>query len=278
MTATAKPKLMQPKNCRFYTTDKEQIRNKAMVGPFTLKAAAVFLTVGAGLLYYFQTEKEKVEQLRIQKEAEKSKTQSFGKPKLGGDYSLINVETKKQFGSEDLKGKFTLIYFGFTHCPDICPEELDKMAEVVDQTKKDVGENVLVPVFITCDPRRDTVEIVKEYVKDFHKDLIGLTGSQDEVKKVAKLFRVYVSSPPDISEGDDYLVDHSIFFYLMDPEGKFLDCYSQNSTADEVTASFKKYYYEYLDNGGKVNKTPLLNAAAAAAAAAAVNDEPSSSS
>lgn len=72
----------------------------------------------------------------IAKEAEKSKTQSFGKPKLGGDYSLTNVHTSKQFGSEDLKGKFSLIYFGFTHCPDICPEELDKMAEVVDQTSK----------------------------------------------------------------------------------------------------------------------------------------------
>lgn len=72
----------------------------------------------------------------IAKEAEKSKTQSFGKPKLGGDYSLTNVNTTKGFGSEDLKGKFSLIYFGFTHCPDICPEELDKMAEVVDQASK----------------------------------------------------------------------------------------------------------------------------------------------
>ncbi|KAI8048249.1 SCO1/SenC-domain-containing protein [Thamnidium elegans] len=255
MTAN-RTKAIRPSN-RFYSTNKEELRAKAILGPFTLKAAGVFLAVGAGLLYYFQSEKKKVEQLRIQKEVEKSKTQSFGKPKLGGDYKLTNAENKKDFGSEDLKGKFSLIYFGFTHCPDICPEELDKMAEVVDQIKKDVGENILVPVFITCDPRRDTVDIVKEYVKDFHDDLIGLTGTQEEVKKVAKLFRVYVSSPPDISEGSDYLVDHSIFFYLMDPEGKFLDCYSQNSKAEEVTASFKKYYYEYLENGGKVNKSPL---------------------
>ncbi|KAI7890685.1 SCO1/SenC-domain-containing protein [Mucor mucedo] len=242
---------------RFYATTKQEIRQKAAIGPFTMKAAAVFLTVGGGLLYYFQSEKEKVEKLRIAKEAEKSKTQSFGKPKLGGDYSLTNVHTSKQFGSEDLKGKFSLIYFGFTHCPDICPEELDKMAEVVDQTKKQVGENVLVPIFITCDPRRDTVEIVKEYVKDFHPDLIGLTGTQEEIKRVAKLFRVYVSSPPDISEGDDYLVDHSIFFYLMDPEGKFLDCYSQNSKAEEVTEGFKTYYKEYLENGGTLNKSAI---------------------
>ncbi|CEP17614.1 hypothetical protein [Parasitella parasitica] len=246
---------------RFYSASasKEEIRAKAAVGPFTFKAAAVFLGVGAGLLLYFQSEKKKVEEIRKQKEAEKSQTQSYGKPKLGGAYSLTNAETNKPFGSEDLKGKFALIYFGFTHCPDICPEELDKMAEVVDMIKKEIGENVLVPVFITCDPRRDTVDIVKEYVKDFHQDLIGLTGDQDQIKRVAKLFRVYVSSPPDISEGDDYLVDHSIFFYLMDPEGKFLDCYAQNSEADGVSESFKNYYKAYVENGGNLDRTPIRN-------------------
>lgn len=116
----------------------------------------------------------------------------------------------------------------------------------------------MVPIFITCDPRRDTVEIVREYVKDFHPDLIGLTGDQDEIRKVAKLFRVYVSSPPDISEGDDYLVDHSIFFYLMDPQGKFLDCYAQNSEADAVSESFKNYYNEYIQNGGQINTKPVI--------------------
>lgn len=123
--------------------------------------------------------------------------------------------------------------------------------------EKHIGENVLVPIFITCDPRRDTEEIVKEYVKDFHDDLIGLTGTQDEIRKVAKLFRVYVSSPPDISEGDDYLVDHSIFFYLMDPEGKFLDCYGQNSESDAVADSFMKYYNAYIESGGKLDTNKL---------------------
>ncbi|KAI8645337.1 SCO1/SenC-domain-containing protein [Parasitella parasitica] len=254
-----KPSLKTIAPNRFYSASasKEEIRAKAIVGPFTFRAAAVFLGVGAGLLLYFQNEKKKVAEIRKQKEAEKSQTQSYGKPKLGGPYTLTNAETNKPFGSEDLKGKFTMIYFGFTHCPDICPEELDKMAEVVDTIKKEIGENVLVPVFITCDPRRDTVDIVREYVKDFHKDLIGLTGDQDQIKRVAKLFRVYVSSPPDISEGDDYLVDHSIFFYLMDPEGNFLDCYAQNSEADGVSESFKSYYKAYIENGGKLDQSPI---------------------
>ncbi|CEJ04396.1 hypothetical protein RMCBS344292_18359 [Rhizopus microsporus] len=231
---------------RTYATSREEsLKAKAAVGPFTFKAAALFLGVGSGLLLYFKSEKSKVEKLREQKEAERKKPESFGKPKLGGEYTLTNAETMKPFGSDDLKGKFSLIYFGFTHCPDICPDELDKMAQVVDMAKKEYGQDVLIPVFITCDPRRDTAEIVREYVKDFHPNLIGLTGTDEEVRKVAKLFRVYVSSPPDISEGDDYLVDHSIFFYLMDPQGKFLDCYGQNAEADEVAKSFKSYYEEY---------------------------------
>lgn len=110
----------------------------------------------------------------------------------------------------------------------------------------------MVPIFITCDPRRDTPAVVREYIKDFHPDMIGLTGEQDEIRKVAKSFRVYVSSPPNVAEEDDYLVDHSIFFYLMDPEGKFVDCYAKDTTAEEVAASFKNYVKEYLAQGGKL--------------------------
>jgi protein SCO1/2 len=120
--------------------------------------------------------------------------------------------------------------------------------------------NILVPVFITCDPRRDTPGIVHEYIQDFHPEMIGLTGSQEEITKVAKSFRVYVSSPPNVKEGEDYLVDHSIFFYLMDPEGKFVDCYAKDTTADEVASSFKKYALEYMKEGGKVMKAPRKKA------------------
>ena len=97
---------------------------------------------------------------------------------------------------------------------------------------------------------------MKEYIQDFHPEMVGLTGSQDEIKQVAKSFRVYVSSPPDVKEGEDYLVDHSIFFYLMDPEGKFVDCYAKDATAEEVTRSFKSYALDYMNRGGKVVQAP----------------------
>ncbi|CDS13956.1 hypothetical protein LRAMOSA06129 [Lichtheimia ramosa] len=238
---------------RCLSTKEEQMRSRATTGPFTWKAAAVFVGTGAGLLLYFRSEKERVQKEREEKARETVK--AYGKPKIGGPFNLVNAETGQRFDSTvDLAGRFYMVYFGFTHCPDICPDELDKMSEVVDQTKADLGDNALVPVFITCDPRRDTPQVVKEYVKDFHPDMIGLTGDQDEIRKVAKSFRVYVSSPPNVAEGEDYLVDHSIFFYLMDPEGKFVDCYAKDTTAEEVTASFKKYYKEYLDQGGRIKQ------------------------
>ncbi|ORX57426.1 SCO1 protein [Hesseltinella vesiculosa] len=224
---------------------------ESLGGTFTMKAAALFVGTGAGLLLYFQSEKKRVEEER---KAKAQETKTFGKPKIGAPFTLINAATGQPTSSDEFNGRYYMVYFGFTHCPDICPEELDKMAEVVDNVKadKELGPGVLVPVFITCDPRRDSAEIVHEYVQDFHPDMIGFTGDQDTIRQVAKSFRVYVSSPPKVAEGEDYLVDHSIFFYLMGPDGKFVDCYAKDTTAEEVTQSFKNYVKEYRAHGGQL--------------------------
>ena len=88
------------------------------------------------------------------------------------------------------------------------------MAEMIDDVKKEVG-NSLLPIFITCDPARDTPAVMKTYLKEFHPDIIGLTGTYDDIKGVCKKYRVYFSTPSDVKPGQDYLVDHSIYFYLM---------------------------------------------------------------
>lgn len=113
----------------------------------------------------------------------------------------------KDFTEKDLLGKWTLIYFGFTHCPDICPEELDKMAAVVDTIDKEKGP-ITLPVFVSVDPARDSVKQVANYVQEFHPRLVGLTGDYDSVKRACKSYRVYFSTPPDAKATDDYLVDH----------------------------------------------------------------------
>jgi len=118
------------------------------------------------------------------------------------------------------------------------------MSGVVDAIEETFGQ-VIQPIFITCDPARDTPEQVEAYVKDFHPRLLGLTGSYDNIKAACKAYRVYFSTPPNTKPGDDYLVDHSIFFYLMDPQGEFVDAYGKSTTEEEVrekiTEAIKKW-------------------------------------
>lgn len=129
-----------------------------------------------------------------------------------------------------------ILYFGFTHCPDVCPDELEKMSRVIKKidTLEDVGADV-EPIFITVDPHRDNPKVVREYIKEFHPRFRGLTGTEDEISKIAKKYRIYISKG-DVSPNDeeDYLVDHSIFFFLMDPNNKFLDFFGRNLDADEI--------------------------------------------
>ncbi|BGP47176.1 Cu-binding protein [Rhodotorula kratochvilovae] len=217
------------------------IQNRSQAGPFTLKAGALFLATGLGLYFYFDNEKAKMrERKRLENAAAR-----VGRPKIGGPFVLTNQDGKP-FSDQDLLGKWSMVYFGFTNCPDICPEELDKMTTVVESISKSHKTEIL-PVFITCDPARDDVSAVKTYVKDFHPSLVGLTGTYDDIKKT----RVYFSTPPNASPSDDYLVDHSIFFYLMDPRGKFVDAFGRSMGAADVTSKVGQYLAEWEEGGGK---------------------------
>ncbi|KAF8505070.1 SCO1/SenC-domain-containing protein [Hysterangium stoloniferum] len=205
---------------------------------FTPKAAALLVAVGVGLLFYFDREKKK-----LQEEKEKARASvTYGRPDVGGPFQLTD-QHDKPFTDKDLLGSYSLVYFGFTNCPDICPDELDKMGQVVDAVEKALPESVplrfVQPVFVSVDPARDSVEQIRRYALDFHPRLVALTGAYDAVKSTCKAYRVYFSSPPpkegDTSLGEDYLVDHSIYFYLMDPDGKFVQAYGKIDTAADVT-------------------------------------------
>lgn len=186
----------------------EHKTNKNAIQPFSWQAGLLFLVAGAGVTLYFRYEKERMGRQRVA-----SHSKGMGRPLVGGPFKLVD-QNNQPFTENSLKGKYSLVYFGFTHCPDICPEELDKMAGMIDNVKKQHG-NVLLPVFISCDPARDTPEVIKEYLQEFHEDMVGLTGKWEEVKNACKQYRVYFSTPPDVKPGQDYLVDHSIYFYLM---------------------------------------------------------------
>lgn len=205
----------------------------------TWKAAALFLLVGGGLYYYFTKEKKRLE---IEKEAEANR--GYGKPMVGGPFHLKDCDGN-DFTDQNLKGQFSLLYFGFTHCPDICPDELDKLGCWLDTLKERYGTHIQ-PIFITCDPIRDTPEVLKEYLVDFHPGIIGLTGTYDEVKRACKQYRVYFSTPPTVKPGQDYLVDHSIFFYLMDPEGNFVEAMGRNYDAETGAERIQEHVKAFL--------------------------------
>uniref|UniRef100_A0A0N4ZFW5 Thioredoxin domain-containing protein n=1 Tax=Parastrongyloides trichosuri TaxID=131310 RepID=A0A0N4ZFW5_PARTI len=220
----------------FKSQQEQQAHERSHI--FNWKSAVVTLSLGGillGALLYMR--KQKLD------EQEKQKKLMAGKARIGGEWELLNTEGKLE-GSKDLLGKWVLMYFGFTHCPDICPDEIEKMMSVVENLNKTNPEIPIVPVFISVDPARDTIQRVKEYCAEFSPKLKGFTGSLEQVKKVAKTFRVYHSQGPKTAE-DDYIVDHTVIMYLIDPNGEFHDYYGQNKTDLEIANVIKLKVMKY---------------------------------
>ncbi|XP_075998861.1 protein SCO1 homolog, mitochondrial [Genypterus blacodes] len=207
-------------------------------GPVTWKSLAITFAIGGsilGTMKYFKKEKEEL--------IEKERNKSMGKPALGGPFALID-HNNKLTKSEDFLGQWVLLYFGFTHCPDICPDELEKMIEVVDEIDNIKSIPNLTPILITIDPERDTPEALAAYVKEFSPKLIGLTGTTAQVEQVSRCYRVYYSQGPK-DEDNDYIVDHTIIMYLVGPDGEFSEYFGQNKTnveiANTIAARMRKY-------------------------------------
>lgn len=170
---------------------------------------------------------------------------SVGAPKIGGPFSLTDHHGNPFSFPKDLGGAHALVYFGFTNCPDICPEELDKISTAIDIVNKKSPSSKLLTLFITCDPERDDPKAIKEYLKDFHPSILGITGPLDQVKEAARLFRVYFKAAKTGASDSDYLVDHTIFYYLMDPEGQYLAHYGRDHHPNDVAQSIMELIQEY---------------------------------
>merc|ERR1712151_968543 len=150
----------------------------------------------------------------------------------GGPFELLDRKGVLRT-EEDYKGQYLLIYFGFTFCPDICPQEMEKQTHVIELIDAEFGP-IATPVFISIDPKRDTPAQVKEYCKEFHPRIVGLTGTPEQVKQVSRAYRVYYNEGVKASD-QDYLIDHSIIHYFVGKNGKFLDFFGKNMTAQEMT-------------------------------------------
>lgn len=162
-----------------------------------------------------------------------------GRPDIGGDWNLVDFDGKPA-SNKDLEGHWIIYYFGFTQCPDICPEEMSKIAKMNDILKSKHKLSNLIPVFISVDPDRDDSSTIKSYVKRYSPDFLGFTGNPDQIALTAKRFRIFYSKGAADKLGN-YQVDHSIVSYLFDPNGNFSDYFTKSdSIMDRVNKVLKR--------------------------------------
>ena len=148
---------------------------------------------------------------------------------LGGPFELVNSEGVT-VTDQDVITEPTLIYFGYTFCPDVCPLDVDRNAAAIEILEAR-GQSV-TPVFISIDPARDTPEVVGECAEVMHPRMIGLTGSPEQVKAASQAYRTYYSAHPAVD--DEYLVDHSTFSYLVMPEFGFVEYFRREVVPEEL--------------------------------------------
>lgn len=139
---------------------------------------------------------------------------------IGGPFALTD-QNGKTVRDTDFAGKYRIVYFGYTYCPDVCPTDMQKIGQamrILDKSDPATSDRI-VPIFITVDPERDTPPVLKQFVANFYPRTVGLTGSPDAIAKVAKSYAVYFKKQTPTAEGG-YLVDHLAVAFLMDPQGK----------------------------------------------------------
>ena len=160
--------------------------------------------------------------------------------RFGGPFSLID-QTGRRVSDADYRGKYMLVYFGFTHCGDTCPIDLAVMGQALDAVGPAVTDKVQ-PLFISVDPEVDTPKVLADYTPNFHPKLIGLTGSLAEVEAVAKAYHVQRHKIlHQATNGHPYFIDHGSLMFLMGPDGKFVSLFPHMMTAAKIAESLRTY-------------------------------------
>lgn len=162
---------------------------------------------------------------------------SVGQALVGGPFSLVD-QTGKRVTERDYSGRYMLVLFGFTYCPDVCPSSLQVVSAALDQPG--VKADRIVPIFISVDHERDTPGQLGKYVQSFHKGLVGLTGTADEIAAAAKAYRVYYKKVDDPKSTAGFTYDHSALIYLMGLDGKYITHFSHAAGPDAIAARLRQ--------------------------------------
>ena len=188
-------------------------------------AVALGLLIAGGVVMW-QVRKDDARRLALREEAMHPSTGS-----IGGPFTLTNQDGKT-VRDTDFRGKYLLVYFGYTYCPDLCPTGLESIAHSLDNLGEDARK--VQPIFITVDPARDTPAKLKEYVASFNSDIVALTGTPDQIAAVARAYQVYYAKG-EIVDDSQYLMDHSTLIYVMDPNGKFVTTFPDDIDPSALT-------------------------------------------
>lgn len=162
--------------------------------------------------------------------------QTFGQPLVGGAFELVDQNGKIRT-DRDFRGRWTLVYFGYTFCPDVCPMALENMEKAL----RLLGEKAkkIQVVFITVDPERDTSHVLKEFLSNYDSSIVGLTGSHDQVESAKAVYRVHASRV-EHSDVKNYLIDHSSLIYIMSPRGQYIDSMNHETAPALMAEALKK--------------------------------------
>lgn len=154
-----------------------------------------------------------------------------GKALIGGPFTLTD-QAGRRVTDTDFRGRYMLVYFGFTYCPDVCPSALQVMSAALDKLGPKADR--VQPIFITVDPERDTPEQLAQYVSSFHPRLIGLTGTLADVQAAAKAYRVYFQKVQENKSAGEYSMEHTSIIYLMDPNGAYVTHFTHATPIDQM--------------------------------------------
>lgn len=158
-----------------------------------------------------------------------------GNAAIGGTFTLTD-QNGQPYTQQNLKGHYSLVFFGFANCPDMCPTALSNITNALDAMPKELAAHI-TPVFITVDPERDTQEALKSYTANFHSRLVALTGSKEQTEQATKAFKVFHQiADPSVK---DYMVNHSGFIYVMNPQGEYVKHFSFTDSPDTIASEMQ---------------------------------------